>query len=405
MPAATSTTPNTSTTPVTPVTPVTSTTSTAPTASTQASTPVHWAHGAAARAARSAADAERARSLDPEVAAALVDAGFARYFVPGRWGGRVGTFGELLEAVALVGEGCASAAWCAALQAAHGRLAAHLPERGQADLWQDGPDVPISAAVVPPSGRLTEVDGGYRLSGRWNLASGVDHAHWVLLAATEGAPDGGRQRILALPRADIRVHDTWNNSGLRGTGSHSLTVDDAFVPRHRTVLRESLAAGRDEPDAARCHRIPYQLVASLIFVAPALGAARGALRSWTELTRGRTAPHDRATPRGADAAQVLARSSAEIDAAQLLLERAARRADTAPLDDLPVALNLRDAAIAVDLLVGAVERLLRGGGSRAQRDDCELQRFWRDLYAVAGHAAVQLPPAADAYAQEVLAVG
>ncbi|MER6995311.1 acyl-CoA dehydrogenase family protein [Streptomyces sp. NPDC000410] len=356
------------------------------------------------QAARYAADGERARSLHPDVVTALTEAGFPALFVPAGRGGAAGRFADALEMIASVGEACASAAWCAALQAAHGRLAAHLPEAGQADLWRDGPDVSVSAAVVPPAGTLAPAPGGYRLSGRWNLASGVDHARWVLLATLDPAGGAGCQRILAVPREDVRVDDNWNNSGLRATGSHSLTVDDVFVPEHRTMLRDILVTGRrEDAGAARCHRIPFPLVASLLFAAPALGAARGALRSWTELTLTRVGADGRPALQDATAQQVLARSSAEIDAAQLLLERAAHRADDAPLDDLPVAANQRDAAVALDMLVGAVERLFRSAGARAQSDDCALQRMWRDIHAVAGHAAVQIAPAAAAYASRLLA--
>jgi two-component flavin-dependent monooxygenase len=355
-----------------------------------------WASGAAAQAALYATESEQGRTLHPPVAQALTGAGFARYFVPARFGGTSGTFGELIGAIALVGEGCTSAAWCAALQAAHGRLAAHLPPQGQADLWQDGPDTPIAAAVVPPAGTLTLANGGYRLSGRWNLASGVMSARWILLATADPAAPRTRQLILAIPRSDITIHDTWHNSGLRGTGSHSLSVDDVFVPAHRTMSREALAAGRREADAARCHRIPYTLVASLMFAAPALGAARGALRAWTRLTATRPAGLGDPT-----AQQVLARSSAETDAAHLLLARAAQRADQAPLDELPTALNQRDAAVAVEMLVAAVERLFCHGGARAQSESGPLQRLWRDIHALAGHGALQLPAAAAAYSRQV----
>ncbi|MFE6159637.1 acyl-CoA dehydrogenase family protein [Streptomyces sp. NPDC056486] len=354
-------------------------------------------HDIAALGARYAAESEQARTLHPAVADAVVRAGFARHFVPAEFGGATGTFAELLDAVAVVGEGCTSAAWCAALQAAHGRLAAHLPRQGRADLWESGPDTPIAAAVVPPAGELTATPGGYLLTGRWDFASGVDHARWILLAAPEPADGGHRQRILAVPRADFSIHDTWRNSGLRGTGSHSVTVDATFVPEHRTVTREALAAGREEKDAARCHRIPYTLVASLIFAAPALGAARGALRAWTALAAGRTTAGGGRFFDDAVAQQTLALSSAEVDAAYLLLRRAAERADQAPLDDLPVALNMRDAVVAVEMLVGAVERLIRSGGARAQVDGEPLQRFWRDVHALAGHGALRLQPAAAAY--------
>ncbi|MEV6481665.1 hypothetical protein [Streptomyces sp. NPDC051576] len=353
-----------------------------------------------APAARHARATEEAARLHPDVVAALPAAGFARHFVPRRWGGRAGGFTELVHAVAAVGEACASTAWCCALLAGHARLAAHLPERAQAELWADSPDTAMAAAVVPPSGRLTPAPGGWRLTGRWQWASGVEHADWILLATLEDQPAGPpAYRVLLLPHRDIRVHRTWDSVGLRGTGSHTVTADDVFVPEHRSCLRDALMTGVTEADAAPCHRVPYTLVAPLLFCAPALGAARGALDAWTALTRERGA--------SAGAQLTLARCSAEIDAGALLLETAAQRADRAALtppaafEPETVARNQRDASVAADLLTGAVERLFRTAGVRALAQDSPLQRAWRDIHAVAGHATLQPGPAAEAYAATV----
>jgi alkylation response protein AidB-like acyl-CoA dehydrogenase len=374
-------------------------------------------------AARHARASEEAARLHPEVVAALPATGFARHFVPRRWGGRAGGFTELVDAVAAVGKACASTAWCCALLAGHARLAAHLPEAAQAELWADSPDTPIAAAVVPPAGRLTRVPGGWRLTGRWSFASGIEHADWILLATLDERPAGQpatpdkqpteppavpdqqpqppttppAYRILLLPRADIRIHRTWDSVGLRGTGSHSVSVEDAFVPEHRSCLRDTLMTGVPEADAAPCHRVPYTLVASLLFCAPGLGAARGALDAWTASARERGGPGDPGVQ------QAFARCSGEIDAAGLLLQAAAQRADRTALNPAAAfepetaARNQRDASLAAGMLTGAVEQLFRTAGSRALDRSNPLQRAWRDLHAVAAHGTLQPGPAAAAY--------
>src|SRR4051812_11198196 len=81
----------------------------------------------AARAAgRGAVAADRDRHLAPVVVTALQEAGFARHFVPRRWGGVEGGFADLISTTALVAGQCPSAAWCGMLFAAHGRYAARL---------------------------------------------------------------------------------------------------------------------------------------------------------------------------------------------------------------------------------------------------------------------------------------
>ncbi|MFI9112460.1 acyl-CoA dehydrogenase family protein [Streptomyces venezuelae] len=378
-----------------------------------------------AAAARHAEGSERSGRLHPEVVTAMTAAGLARHFVPRRWGGRAGGFAELLDTVAEVGTACASTAWCGALLAAHGRLAAHLPVEGQRELWGDSPDTRVAAAVVPPAGRLRRVPGGWRLSGEWAFASGVEDAEWVLLASLDHSEAGAPgYRVLAVPRERVGIRETWDAVGLRATGSHSVVIEEAaevFVPSHRTFLRETLvtgvvdpgegAAGSEGGEVAPCHRVPYQLVASLQFAAPALGAARGALEAWTLMTGLRRLPDGRPLTEDPVVQQTLSRSAAEIDAAHLLLKAAATRADGWPggaagagaraAREAVTALNQRDAAGAVDLLVGAVERLMRAGGARGLIAGGGLERAWRDVHAIAAHAALQPAPAAAAYAATV----
>ncbi|MFF9030291.1 acyl-CoA dehydrogenase family protein [Streptomyces iakyrus] len=346
-----------------------------------------------ATARRDAPVAEERRALTADAVDALTRAGFPRHFVPGGFGGEAGEFVPLLAGVADVGEACAATAWCAALFAAHGRLAAYLPLEGQREVWAEGPDARIAAAVVPPQGAAVAVDGGWRLDGAWRPASGVDHADWILLASWTDGEEGREHRIFAVPRAQVTVEDTWHSSGLRGTGSNTVQCEGVVVPRHRTYPLAALL--RSRPGAARCHTVPYPMVAALMFAAPLLGAARGALSAWTgeRLAAERTHPA---------AHTVLARASARIHAAGLLLTGAAERADRGEITTLAVAENRRDATAAATLCREAVDALFHASGLRAQSPDSAVQRAWRDATAVAAHAALDPDAAARAYAEAVL---
>ncbi|MDQ0681364.1 alkylation response protein AidB-like acyl-CoA dehydrogenase [Streptomyces achromogenes] len=339
--------------------------------------------------------------LTERLADSVVDNGFARHFVPERWNGGAGTFTALLDAVSELAETCASTAWCAALYAAHGRLAGYLPEAGQREIWCEGPDVRVAASVVPPQGSAVRTDGGWRLTGRWATASGVDQAEWMLLAswaALDDDPAGETRehRIFAVRRQEMKVLHTWRPVGLRGTGSNTVE-GDVLVPDHLTFTLGDL--GRVQPHAARCHAVPFALVASLVFAAPVLGAAEGALRTWWE-TQIR-----RARPDGGTAVQplVLARASAHIQAARLLLERVAQRGDHAPVTPVLVAENQRDVAVAVELCGTAVDELFRTAGLRALEEDDALQRHWRDITAARTHGTLDFGSAASGYASALLA--
>ncbi|MFG2095422.1 oxidoreductase [Streptomyces sp. NPDC048612] len=348
------------------------------------------------------AAAERERRIGALTAQALTEAGFARHFVPQRWGGGEGAFTELFDATVEVAEGCASAAWCGALWAGHGRFAAFLPEEGQRDLWGESPDVRISAAVVPPAGSAEPVDGGWRVQGTWRFASGVDHADWLLVAVPEPCETGGQALVFAVPREELRIVDSWNSVGLRGTGSHEVVLRSVIVPERRSFGMARMMSGDALPGRARCYAAPAQLVGGVLMMAPALGAARRALRVWSELVVGKAAKGtaDFAVP----VWEALARSSAELDAAALLLRDVVCRADAEPRAEGGVAHGRRDAAVAAELVVNAVERLFRTGGSHGGHAEGELQRAWRDVHTATGHAALRLGAAAEAYGRATAAV-
>lgn len=361
----------------------------------------HEVREAAGLAARHATAADHTRRLPDKVVEALVAVGFARHFVPVRWGGRSGGFVELLDAVSAVGEGCTSAAWIAAVTAGAARMGVYLPEEGQRELWSAGADTVIAGALNP-TGRALPADGGWRLTGEWPLVSGVDFADWTLVCAL--VPQGERQvaRFFAVPRRDYRVADTWFNVGMRATGSNTLVADGVFVPAHRSVARDDIWQGRAVGSDARCHTARLRTVSGTLFAAPALGAARAAVRAWSARMsgkpgNGRPAPRDDPSVRG-----VLARSEGEIESAALLLGRAARTGDDGPGSEGERIRAPRDCALAVDQLVDAVERLFRTAGSGAQAQDDPLQRVWRDVHCVASHVALRFETAGGAYGGHLL---
>ncbi|WP_217165399.1 acyl-CoA dehydrogenase family protein [Streptomyces sp. AC512_CC834] len=357
-------------------------------------------------AQRDAALVEERRSLTNDLAAAITQAGFARHFVPRRWGGTAGDFTSLLRSSASVAEACASTAWCATLYAAHARLAAYLPEQAQHDLWAETPDVRIAASIVPPQGNASIGENGWTLSGTWSFVSGIAHADWVLLASwtqntAYGEPPSGprEHRIFAVPRADLTSVDTWHTLGLRGTGSNSVQADEVHVPAHRSMLLTDLIPALTT--GSPCHMVPFPMVAGLQFAAPVLGAARGALHAWVCEMKERQWPGGQEVP--AKLQQALARSSGEIQAAQLLLEQAAHQTDHKTPTALNVAENQRNTALAAEWCAVAVDRLFRAQGVRAQAQDDPVQRHWRDITAAAGHATLGFEPAAAAHAEAVFA--
>ncbi|MGW2651122.1 acyl-CoA dehydrogenase family protein [Streptomyces sp. NPDC001393] len=361
---------------------------------------VEQARHIAELAGERAEKAEAARTPDLDVVDALVAAGAARHFVPTSLGGSGGTFTQLKQAAVTIGEQCPATAWCTVVAGLMTRAANYLPPAGQQRLWAGGPDVLIAGGVTP-RGTATPVDGGWLLSGSWPAVSSSERAHWILLsAAVEGIGAPG-QRVCLVPRAEVCIDRTWDDVGMQATGSHTAVVEQVFVADTMT-FPVGLLTEVDAPPAGPDGRaVPLPAVNTFLFCLPMLGAAHGALRYWKQLTaaklRGRPGAYD---PVVAHYADVLARSSSEIDAAELLLDRVAQVIDTAPTITRPdVARHQRDCAYAAEQLVRAVDRLMRASGTSGHSTGSVLQRLWRDIHTAGSHAALQFGPAAANYAR------
>ncbi|WP_432904230.1 hydrolase [Micromonospora matsumotoense] len=334
------------------------------------------------RAAATAAGADSTGRLCADVMEGVRAARFARHFVPAEWGGTAGGFGELVSASATLAGSCTSVAWCATLFAAHGRLAAYLPAAGRHDVWGSSPDVLIAASVMPPQGVATPQPGGWRLDGTWRYASGIEWAEWVLLAALTGENE---HRVFAVPTAEVTVEVTWDALGLRGTGSHTVVVRAVTVPAHRTFTLDDLTRP-SSPSAARCHSVPYPLVASLLFAAPVWGSARSAVH---EAVAGEPpAP-------GSTSQRALGAAAARVETAGLLMRQAAARADNGEVGPLESGLNRLTVPFAAQLCREAVDALWAAAGTGGVVGGA-LQRRWRDVLTAVRHP--MLDPEAGAAA-------
>lgn len=82
-------------------------------------------------------------------------------------------------------------------------------------------------------GTATPVEGGYRLTGAWQWVTGAKDLEWVALVGMVPAAEGGAPdpKLFVVPKRDLLMEDTWGvASAMRGTGSHAVRTEDAFVP-------------------------------------------------------------------------------------------------------------------------------------------------------------------------------
>ena len=338
-----------------------------------------------------AALTEELRRVPAETVDDLLASGLLLIGVPERFGGLGDSqdadvdYGLSLEVGIELARGCASTSWCYSLWAAHSWLAGYWPLTAQEEVFGTSPDVLISSSLSPGKSTCAPVDGGYRLSGRWEFSSGCDSADWLML----GLPNVGRRSWALLPRGDYQIIDTWFVSGLRGSGSKDIQVEDAFIPAHRvlevTTAGDTDLSGWDIHRQAR-YRVPIPVLLGWDLVAPMIGLARGMIDEFIGKLAGTSGPG-----RTADSPAIhlrLSQAAAEVDAAQALMvrdvaETRRKGRDGEAFTTLERARFRRDKAFCTQLGLQAVNRLFDLSGGHALFDSEPMQRFHRDAQAVA----------------------
>ena len=335
---------------------------------------------------------ETLRRISDETVQALHAAEGLRAAQPERYGGLGLPFDVVFDVAAELGRGCGSTAWCYSIWASHNWLAGMFPEQAQEEYWANGCNTLSSTSFNPARGRIEQVQGGYRVSGRWDFASGVDTADWMLVVGNSD----GVALMLMLPKTDYTVQDTWFVSGLLGTGSKDVVISNAFVPEYRAVpmqdMRDARTPGRKFHDTAN-YRIPLRSILSFTLASPVLGMARGALEAFERSRQGSEA---------AGLQMRLAESAAEIAAARALMQADTREIfDRAEREEMPTTDDRvryrRDQVYVSRLAVRAVNRLFEASGGHSIFATESLQRFHRDIHAATHHASLAWDGVAEQY--------
>jgi len=179
---------------------------------------------------------EVGRRLPDPLLASMRDAGVFRIAFPRAWGGPEMTILEQSRLIESLAYHDASAAWVAMICSDSGHYAARLPEPVARALY---PSMDLlTAGLLYPVGQAHRVDGGFRVTGRWQFGSGCLHADQIVggcMVFEDDAPVLGvnglpEVTVVWLPRDAVEIQDTWYTTGLAGSGSNDYSVADVFVP-------------------------------------------------------------------------------------------------------------------------------------------------------------------------------
>ena len=238
------------------------------------------------------AECEANGNVSEAVNAQLIRAGFYRIVQPRAFGGYEFDPATFYRTMMEISRGCSETAWVLALTAGHPMIAAFLPEAGQREAYGTSGEFRCPTAFNPP-GIAVPCEGGYRITGKWPSASGIDRAtHFITLAHVKSAAADAPPAVLALlHHNEISTIDDWRVMGMQGTGSKTVVATDLFVPTHRaaptkghgTLTSIVLPGPRIHDNPMYYGRIGAFMTGECAAVA--VGAARGALDLYEDVLR------------------------------------------------------------------------------------------------------------------------
>ena len=376
--------------------------------------------GARARAlapviAGRAREAEARRRIPDASVREMETADLCRVWIPKTFGGLEGDIQAGLDAMFEIGRGCSSSSWCLSVWQQHSWVVALFPEAAQQETLAADPDFHI-AAVLAPRGKARQVDGGFQVTGFWPFASGCEQGGWIMLGALVTGDDGaeiplGREifgvpalnaRLCLIPIDEVAIMDDWDAAGLAGTGSHSIQVDDVYVPEHRTLLIadavEGKAPGRAIHDAPLFQATYYSFLHTAL-CGPAPGVAQGAVDHLLRALDGKMLmPQNRVQTSMDRTHRQIGEAEGKIHTARVLLRDSADRIMDAAVSgrDLTMterALCRRNGNMAVQLCYEATELVFFAGGGSQLAMGSPIQRAMRDMHAIKAHYFMDLETA------------
>lgn len=347
-------------------------------------------------------EADRAGHLHDRTIQELVDSELVKTMVPRAFGGFEQdwiVFSQILEAL---GRGCGSTGWVMNAYLCTTYLVATFPERAQREVFGDKGYTLGPCPMNPRLGKARKVDSGYQVTLTAPFGSGVYHSDWAVLCAMteEKSPEAKPvPLVMLIPRKDYQFDlKSWAVFGMRGTGSATITVKDAFVPDY-LVMDLNVLSNRNAPgtliNTAPMYKVPYISAFVLAAVGMIVGMARRGQEALEETLISKVYGMSGQARGSSTASQMkLGEVAAHINAASALVEADLQRMMAGTADHtLTIDERARfraDAAYCALLCRRAIEAAKDAAGASCLRDGNPIQNAFRDINMIGGSFAYNL---------------
>lgn len=227
---------------------------------------------------------------------------------------------------------------------------------------------------VGSSGGAVAVEGGYRVDARKMPVSGCEVGDVLVTSIRwEDAFDGPKVIHCSIPFATegVSIEQTWDTMGMRATGSHTVVLDNVFVPEAAVSLIRPADTWHPVWNSVLGAAMP-------LIMAVYVGIADVAVAVATEAVAGRDDPHVlqlvgemiTAHTTGADAVTAMLASSENLNFAN---------------SDEHSSVTLARKTVAADALIETVRLAIEATGGIGFSKRSELERLYRDVHGCLFH--------------------
>jgi alkylation response protein AidB-like acyl-CoA dehydrogenase len=358
------------------------------------------------RAAQSESD--RLARPPQHIVEKLREAGAYRLTIPREYGGLQANMQTWMDTVVEIGRGDAGVAWAVTLVASCNWMLSGFYPKHIVDEVFSKPNAAVAGVFSGRRLAARPAPGGLFIEkGTWYFNSGVYQATWDLLGVPlfNEAGETVGPGIALVPMSDVKLLNDWDTSGIRGSGSTNVSMENVFIPNERIVPLFALVQGtHPRTHEAPATRVPFTPAMVHLLAYPVVGASLHMIENFMETLPRRDiklTPYTKSAEAPVTHIQI-GEATAKIETAKLLLEESARQMDewsqkTEYMPQILRAKLCRDAAFADRLMWEGVDILASASGGTFSRLDNIANRLWQDVKVGGLHPYISLPSNYESY--------
>lgn len=361
------------------------------------------------------AESDRLGRPPEHIVEKLRAAGAYDLMIPKQYGGLGADMKTWMDVVTEIGRGDAGVAWAVTLVAScNWTFSSFFPKHVVDEVFSE-PGATLAGVFSGRQLTSRRVDGGILVEkGMWFFNSGVYQATWDLLGVTmfdeAGEPIG--PGIALVPMSDVKLLHDWNTSGIRGSGSTNVSMENVFIPDERIIPLPAVVTGtQPRTYDGPAPRVAFMPAMVNILSYPILGASLHMIETFLETLPKRDIKLTQYTS-SAEAPVthlVLGEATAKIEAARLLIENAVREMDewSQRPDYMPALTRSkigRDSAFAERLMWEGVDLLASQSGGSFSWLSNTANRLWQDVKVGTQHPLISLTSNYETYGRMLAGV-